>query len=52
MAEKVKENYEKTRHVKNNDKSKRHILRGERNVRHYERNLISFLKRTISFSFL
>ena len=39
MVEKVKEYFEKTRHVKNNDKSKKYILRGERNVRYYDRVL-------------
>ena len=39
MVVKVKESFEKTRHVKANDKSKKYILRGERNVRSYERNL-------------
>ena len=46
MVVKVKEYFEKTRHVKNNDKSKKCILRGERNVdimkKYYQikRNLI------------
>ena len=39
MVVKVKESFEKTRHVKNNDKSKKYILRGERNVRYYDRVL-------------
>ena len=58
MVVKVKESFEKTRHVKNNDKSKKCILRGHRNTRYHERILsnkklfISFLKRTISFSFV
>ena len=40
MAVKVKESFEKTRHVKNNDKSKeKHILRGQRMVRYHERVL-------------
>ena len=57
MVLKLKESFEKTRHVKNNDKSEKYILRGE-NVRYYEKVLsnkketISFLKRTISFSFV
>ena len=37
MVIKVKENFEKTRHVKNNDKSKKYILRGQRNARYYEK---------------
>ena len=52
MVVKVKEFFEKTRHAKNIDKSKKYILRGHRNTRYHERNLISFLKRTISFSFV
>ena len=39
MVVKVKENYEKTRHVKNNDKSKEYILRGERNTRYHNKIL-------------
>ena len=39
MVVKVKENIEKTRHVKNNDKSKKNILRGKRNVRYHDRIL-------------
>ena len=37
MVEKIKESFEKTRHVKNNDKSKKYILRGQRNTRYHER---------------
>ena len=33
MVVKVKEKFEKTRHVKNIDKSKKYILRGQRNVK-------------------
>ena len=44
MVVKVKESFEKTRHVKNNDKSKKYILRGERNVRCYERVLSNKIK--------
>ena len=39
MVVKVKESFEKTRHVKNNEKSKKYILRGQKNVRYYERIL-------------
>ena len=39
MVVKVKEKFEKTRHIKNNDKSKKYILRGERNVRYHDRVL-------------
>ena len=48
MVVKVKEKFEKTKRVK----SKTYILRGQRNVRYYERILRSFLKSTISFSFV
>ena len=37
MVVKVKESFDKTRHVKNNDKSKKYILGGERNVRRHEK---------------
>ena len=37
MVVKVKEKFEKTRHVKNKDKSKNYILGEERNVRYHER---------------
>ena len=39
MVVKVKEKFEKTRHIKSNDKSKKYILRGERNVRYHDRIL-------------
>ena len=39
MVVKVREFFEKTRHVKNNDKSKKYILRGERNARYHEQRL-------------
>ena len=39
MVVKLKEFFEKTRHVKNIDKSKKYILRGQRNVKYYERIL-------------
>ena len=39
MVVKVKESFEKTRHVKNNDKSKKYILRGQNNGRYYEKIL-------------
>ena len=41
---KVKEYFEKTRHVKNNDKSKKYILRGQRNTRFHERILSNKIK--------
>ena len=39
MLVKVKEYFEKSRHVKNNNKSKKYILRGERNTRYHEKTL-------------
>ena len=39
MFAKVKEYFEKTRHIKKNDKSKKYILRGQRNTRNHERIL-------------
>ena len=39
MVVKVKESFEKTRHVKNNDKSKKKILRGQRNTKYHEKLL-------------
>ena len=49
MVVKVKENFEKTRHVKNKDKSKKYILRGERNVRYHER-ILSNKKKSYNFT--
>ena len=37
MIVKVKEKFEKTRHVKNNEKSKKYILRREKIFRPYDR---------------
>ena len=37
MVVKVKEPFEKTRHVKNNDRTKKYILRGQRNARYHEK---------------
>ena len=39
MVVKVKESFEKTRHVKNNDKPKKYILCGQRNARYQDRIL-------------
>ena len=39
MVVKVKESFEKTRHIKNNDKSKKFVLRGQRNTRYHEKIL-------------
>ena len=38
MGVKVKEYFEKSRHIKNNDKSKKYILRGQRNTRYHDKN--------------
>ena len=45
MVVKVKENFEKTRHVKNSDKSKKYILGGEKKVRFYDRLLSKLRER-------
>ena len=37
MVVKVKEYFEKTRHVKNSNKSQKYILRGRRNANYHER---------------
>ena len=37
MVVKVRETFERTKHVKNNNKSKKYILRGQRNTRYHER---------------
>ena len=37
MVVKIKEYFEKTRHIKNNDKSKKYILRGQRNTRYHKK---------------
>ena len=39
MVVKVKEYFEKTKHVKHNDKPKKYILRGERNVKYLNKIL-------------
>ena len=39
MAVKIKEFFEKTRHIKNNDKSKTFVLRGQRNALYHEKIL-------------
>ena len=44
MVVKIKESFERNRHVKNNDKSKKYILRGHRNARYYERILSNKMK--------
>ena len=49
MVVKVKEKFEKSRHVKNNDISKKYILRGRRNVRYYG-GISSNTKKSYKFS--
>ena len=51
MVEKVKEYFEKTRHVKNNDKSKKFILRGHKNARYQER-VLSNKTKSYNFNFI
>ena len=51
MVVKVKESFEKTRHIKNNNKFKKNILRGQRNARYHERNL-SNKKKSYNFIFI
>ena len=41
MVVKVKEIFEKTRHIKNKDKSNKCILRGHRNTRYHEKVLLN-----------
>ena len=49
MVVKIKESFEKTRHVKNNDKSKKYILRGQRNTTYQER-ILSNKKKSYNFT--
>ena len=51
MVVKLKEFFEKTRHVKNNDKSKTYILRAQRNTRNYEK-ILSNKKKYFNFIFI
>ena len=51
MVLKIKEKFEKTRHVKINDKSKIYFLRGERNVRYHDR-VLSNKKKSYNFNFI
>ena len=48
MVVKVKESFDKTRHVKINDKSKTFVLRGQRNARYYEK-ILSNKKKSNNF---
>ena len=49
MVVKVKESFEKTRHVKNNDKSKKYILRGQKIARYLEK-IISNKKKSYNLT--
>ena len=49
MVVKVKESFERTRHIKNEDKSKKYILRGHKNVRYHDR-ILSNKKKSYKFS--
>ena len=51
MVVKIKEKFEKTRHVKNNDKSQKCILRGHRNVRYHDK-VLSNKKKSYNFNFI
>ena len=51
MVVKVKESFEKTRHVKNNNKPKKYILRGERSVRYHEKILLN-KKKSYNINFI
>ena len=48
MVIKVKEKFEKTRHVKNNHKSKKYILRGDRNARYHDK-IVSNKKKSFNY---
>ena len=49
MVVKVKEKFEKTRHVKNNDESKKYFLRGQRNVKYHNR-ILSIKKKSFIYN--
>ena len=51
MVVKLKENFEKTRHIKIIGKSKKCILRGERIVRYHDR-VLSNKKKSYNFNFI
>ena len=51
MVVKVKEKFEKTRHIKNNDKLKKYILRGHRNTRYHEK-ILSNKKKSNNINFI
>ena len=49
MVVKLKERFEKTRHVKNNDKSKKYNLPGEKNTK-YREKILSNKKKSYNLS--
>ena len=51
MVVKIKESFEKTRHVKNNDKSNKYILRGHRNTSYHEK-ILSNKKKSYNINFI
>ena len=51
MVLKVKEYFEKTRHIKNNDKFKKYILRGQKNTRYHEK-ILSNKKKSYNLTYL
>ena len=51
MVVKLKEYFEKTRHIKNNNKSKKVVLRGQRNTRYHDR-VLSNKKKSNNFNFI
>ena len=51
MLVKLKEKFEKTRHVEINDKSKKNTLRGETNVRYHDR-VLSNKKKSYNINFI
>ena len=51
MVVKVKEKFEKTRHVKNDNKFKKYFLRGERNARYHDKVLTN-KKKSNNFNFI
>ena len=51
MFVRVRDSFEKTRHVENNNKFKKHILRGQRNARYHEK-ILSNKKKSYNLNFL
>ena len=48
MVVKIKELFEKTRHIKKNDKFKKYTLRGHKNTRYHEK-ILSNKKKSYNF---